>query len=231
MENSNYDKYIRSILGHQTPNSYNSSNYYENDMYGELIDNRYPNYYEQFTNNNMYYNNVQNSNMNMQNQFKQNYPNQDILLKRDIESQIEPYYPDIYKTIYPMIVKRCNETREEITEEKIEEIVDDIYNQILDSKDIIDTKISESNSSLTTIGKTPNRNIEKVSSNKKELNEQEKRQTNRWLRDLIKILLLRELINRPGLLPPRPPRPGYPNNGTRPPMFRNPGDGTYSHII
>ena len=45
----------------------------------------------------------------------------------------------------------------------------------------------------------------------------EKRQFNSGLRDLVKILLIRELLNRPR--PPRPPvRPPMPPRPPRPPM-------------
>ena len=52
------------------------------------------------------------------------------------------------------------------------------------------------------------------------------RPVNRNLRDLIKILLLRELLNRPGNRPPvRPPRPPFPGGPGRPPFPGGPGPG------
>ena len=50
-------------------------------------------------------------------------------------------------------------------------------------------------------------------------NDRETRQFNSGLRDLVKILLIRELLNRPRPFPPRPPvrPPMPPGPGTRPP--------------
>ncbi len=60
---------------------------------------------------------------------------------------------------------------------------------------------------------------------KEKTEKRETRQINKGLRDLIKILLLRELLNRPGQRPPMPGpgpyppvRPPMPGPGPRPPV-------------
>lgn len=50
-------------------------------------------------------------------------------------------------------------------------------------------------------------------------NTETRRITNNNLRDLIKILIIRELLNRPNIRPPRPPRPPH----HRPPFPDFPG--------
>lgn len=137
------------------------------------------------------------------------------------EMELEKCYPEIYKIVYPMVTKKCSNTRGNLTNEDIENMTDEIY-YALEERNEIQLNINLTNDVRTT--ETTNERTTKVADKKPEVKvtetteeKRETRQINRGLRDLIKILLIRELLNRPG----RPGRPGGPHN-PRPPM---PGPG------
>ena len=125
------------------------------------------------------------------------------------EEDLEKYYPDIYRIVYPMVCKTCSQVTGPVTEEMIENMTNTIYMNL------------ESEESLKVNMKVvQNRNGDVKNPNSKE-SELETRQQNFLLRDLIRILLLRELLrrrrpNRPPFPGPRPPFPGQ-----RPPMPRS----------
>ena len=136
---------------------------------------------------------------------------QDNMLNRNLDM----YYPDIYKIVYPMVCKICNQNmNREITEDMIESMTDEIYRNVED----VGTELSvQANRNQTQLKNGDVRNP-----NAKEAEARETRQRNFLLRDLIRILILRELSrpNRPPQRPPfMPPRP------QRPP--RNPWGGMY----
>ena len=132
--------------------------------------------------------------------------------QRSIQSnnlELEKSYPEIYKIVYPMILKTCEDTRGNITNDVIESMTEKIYSSLEEREVRNQEALLENNSN--------NRNINKVSENQTK-ETRETRQMNRELRDLIKILLIRELLGRPGIVrPPRPPRPRPPHQ-SRPPM-------------
>lgn len=140
--------------------------------------------------------------------------------------ELENSYPEIYRIVYPMVSKKCDNMRGgNITKDDIENMTDEIY-YALESRNETQVNINlknEVNSTRTTSGsKIENRKPEvKVAETT-----EENRQLNGGLRDLIQILLIRELLNR--RRPPfRPPMPNPPGPGPRPPMrppFR-PGPG------
>ena len=105
------------------------------------------------------------------------------------DAELESCYPEIYKFVYPMVRKRCTTTTGRVRSEDVESMTDEIYNAIEQN--------NESNGRRQT----------------------RQRPFNRGLRDLIKILLIRELLNRrrPNR-PPFPPRPPFPGPEPRPPM-------------
>lgn len=205
----------------------------------------YNNIYEEYIRNIIGYpsnatNNCYSCNMNME---ETSYTNNSQVPK----SQIEQCYPEIYKIIYPMVKKACNDNFNLNTEEEIDKITNEIYYAIEDNNQI-NININLENAVRT---KTPenasNRNQKEVVNSKENLSEQSmnntrntetRRITNNNLRDLIKILIIRELLNRPNIRPPRPPRPphhrppfpGFPGGpgggGPRPPMM--PRDLEYS---
>lgn len=108
---------------------------------------------------------------------------------------LESLYPDIYKMIQPMVQKACMRVTGVINEETINSITDEIYNVMAEdtrgTKDINKNNIEGRNS---------------ISQNTRKV--EETRQNNYLLRDLIRILIIKELLRR---RPNRPPmRPGYP---------------------
>ena len=103
------------------------------------------------------------------------------------------------------------------TKELVEQLTDNIYFAI-EGNEEVNIHINLTNE---VGGNTPtsreNRQTKIEEKQKKET--RSPRPVNRNLRDLIKILLLRELLNRPGNRPPvRPPRPPFPGGPGRPPM-------------
>ena len=128
--------------------------------------------------------------------------------------ELENSYPEIYKIVYPMISKKCENMRSSnITKDDIENMTDEIY-YALESKNETHVNINLANNISTT--KTSN-NLNRKSEVKVSETTGEKRQLNGGLRDLIQILLIRELLNR--RRPPfRPPMPNPPGPGPRPPM-------------
>jgi len=131
---------------------------------------------------------------------------------------LTPFYPEIYKIIYPMVCKVCNvNLNRELTKDLLEQMCDEIYRNVE----------PEQETESTVRNQTPLKNGDVRNPNAKEpqLPIRETRQTNFLLRDLIRILILREW-GRPQRPPQRPPfspggrppmRPGGPGSG-RPPM-------------
>ena len=140
--------------------------------------------------------------------------------------ELEDCYPEIYRIVYPMVQKVCSKNTRPFTRELVDSMTDEVYFSIED-RDMIENRDKEE--------KTP-KSTEKT----------ENRQTiirNTRLNDLIRILILRELLGRPGFpglpggRPPRPPmRP--PRQPMRPPMGPPPrpqprpgGIGTFNRNI
>lgn len=205
----------------------------------------YNNIYEEYIRNIIGYpsntsNNCYSCNINME---ENNYSNSQVT-----KSKIEQCYPEIYKIIYPMVKKVCNNNLNLNTEEEIDKITDEIYYAIEDNNQInININLENAVRTKTAENANNNRNQKEVVNSKENLSEQSmndtrsreiRRITNNNLRDLIKILIIRELLNRPNIRPPRPPRPphhrppfpGFPGGpgggGPRPPIM--PRDLEYS---
>ena len=116
--------------------------------------------------------------------------------------ELENCYPDIYRMVFPMIQKACMQNTRPITRELIDSMTEEIYFSIEDNE-LLENRSKDT--SKTTDKKTEDR---------------QRIIRNQGLNDLIRILLLRELLGRPGFpggrppqFPPRPPRPPM-----RPPM-------------
>ena len=108
-------------------------------------------------------------------------------------NELESCYPDIYRIIYPMVQKSCGQNTRPITRELIDNMTKEIYFAIED-KEMIENRDKEEKSEDRQI----RRNIN--------------------LNDLIRILILRELLGRPGFPGGRPPRPRPPRPPMRPPV-------------
>ena len=131
----------------------------------------------------------------------------------------EDLYPEIYKKIYPMVVAKCKMAQGTITKEMIETMTEEIYRQIE-----VDLKIETKDSKST-----------------RQTEDRQVGLRNNSIRDLIAILLLRELLDGrfpvrpgpgprppfpggPGVPPPPPgPRPPFPGPNPRPPFPGGPG--------
>ena len=133
------------------------------------------------------------------------------------DEEIEGCYPEIYKVVYPMIRSRCQRNTKPVTKELIEEITEEIY-QALEGEAFLAEESVQKNR-----GENKNKIIaDEKQINRKESNVQNRELRNRGLQDLIKILLIRELLRRPYRPPmpgPRPPFPGGVNPGPRPPIM------------
>ena len=123
---------------------------------------------------------------------------------RNLVSNLENLYPEIYKIVYPMIQKACNQNNKPIDENLIDDMTDDIYSNI-EADNIINLNINvENNRNESATNKEKNNRCKTT----------ENRQFNNPIRDLIRILLIRELLDRPGYRPPRsrPPGPVFPGS-------------------
>ena len=128
---------------------------------------------------------------------------------------LNEYYPEIYKLLYPMVCKACNQNaNREITKDLIEEMTEDIY---------INFESDDRQSVNNIRNASPLKNGDVRNPNAKEPEARsETRSRNYLLRDLIKILILREFGRpgrpgfpggRPPIVPPPPPRPPRPPMG------------------
>lgn len=130
-------------------------------------------------------------------------------------SEMENCYPEIYKIVKPMVVTTCQMySNQTITKEIVEEMTMKIYTNI-------EPQENRSNEELE---HRPLKNGDVINPNaKREDRGDRNKKTNYLLKDLIKILVINELLggNRPNNpnrppMPPPPPRPqqgpgwGYP---------------------
>lgn len=162
------------------------------------------------------------ANMNQNQMYPNEYPN---LSQMNTRNDLEEFYPEIYKIIYPMVRKACEGNMRANTKEEIEQMTDEIYSAIEDNNQI-NVNINLGNTVSTTNDNRSqnkngifNENVQTKSSEKQKIEnrnaeiENNRSPRNNNLRDLIKILLIRELLGRPHHhFPQRPP------HNPRPPM-------------
>lgn len=118
---------------------------------------------------------------------------------------LSAFYPEIYKIIYPMVCKVCNtNSGRELTKELLEQMINEIYSNVEPEQEI--------DSSVRNQAPLKNGDVRNPNAKESIAPAKETRQTNFLLRDLIRILILREW-GRPNRPPMRPPFPGG-----RPPM-------------
>lgn len=120
---------------------------------------------------------------------------------------LEACYPEIYKVVYPMICKACDTNTRPVTPALIDELTNEIYVSI-ESDNEINVNINKTNTSKP--------------ENVRETRGEDRQFRNRGLQDLIRILLIRELLGRPGNPGHRPPMPPHGRPPMRPP-FPPPG--------
>ena len=136
--------------------------------------------------------------------------------------ELENCYPEIYNVIYPMVRKACSSNTLPITQSLIENIVNDISsniegNQFYEININLDNEVTQ-NREINKQTKTNSKQVENRGCENGNCNRQNRR--NPLLNDLIRILVLRELLGRPGPIPRPGPRPPFPPNkpGPRPPF-------------
>lgn len=122
-------------------------------------------------------------------------------------TQMEELYPEIYKVVYPMVKKVCSNNNRTITNELIEQMTEEIYNNV------------EANNGVE-LNITLNNNVRGDKTTAQDTKQENRGPSrNNGLMDIIKILILRELIGRPcnnhncrprPPMPPYPPRPQFP---------------------
>lgn len=170
------------------------------------------------------------------NHYENNF-NQEMDTEQTNNEELEECYPEIYKVVYPMVRKACSINTKPCDKALIDQLTNEIYESIETDHPInvnihLTNQISTSNMNRTS----------SVSTNRTEPSRESRRENrqirNKGLEDLIRILLIRELLGRPGRFPnnrppfppSRPPMrtpfPGGP--GGRPPMM--PRDGYYQNM-
>ena len=166
MNYSDYEDYMRSILGYQNGNIYANTYSPNNDYYFNTMDNNYTSEI------------------------------------RTIDTEkLNELYPDIYRLVYPMVCKACNQTtNREITKELVDNMTEEIYLNF-------EAEDRQNLNNMRTLPPLKNGDVRNPNAKETEVRG-ETRQNNFLLRDLIRILILREFG--------RPVRPGYP--GGRPPI-------------
>lgn len=94
---------------------------------------------------------------------------------------LERMYPEVYRVVYPMVCFACDNIRTPVvTEEMVDMMTDDIYDRVeADGRINVDISVEV-------------RNNEEMQGSR----QRRPRRRNRFLRDLIRILLLRELLRR-----------------------------------
>lgn len=148
---------------------------------------------------------------NSQEDMYNNYMNMSETPNMQPTQDLTEFYPEIYKIIYPMVCKACNvNSNREVTKDLLEQITDEIYRNV-----------EPEEQQTTSRADVQLKNGDVINPNAKEPEQQtrETRQNNFLLRDLIRILLLKEW-ERPNRPPIRPP---FPPGGGRPPMGPGPG--------
>lgn len=193
---NNYEEYMRNVLGH----SYTPGNTYEK------FDNCYYNYINRNTPYNYSYNDLSNA---------------------------EQMYPSLYKLINPMVCEMCDRNNQPITEDLVEQMTNHIYDNVvnrveiqniinlnIETRDISESKetkdIKEKEAGIYKNDCATCSRLNKNAENRSPVQTSRPRR-NRLLKDLIRILILNELLrpNRPPFrpgpspMPPRPPRPWY----------------------
>ena len=183
----------------------------------------YNNPYEEYMRNSLGYSGMPMMNMNQMNMMPEMYETEGNFVCDQIS--VEDMYPEIYRIIYPMICKACMAINENVTEDLVSRIINEVYINVENMETVTETR-----SSSVSVSPQSNKSIKSdllsnkpTSSVSSPVNvRQETRQRNPLLRDLIRILVLRELIGNPGRPRPRPPfRPPYGGGfgpGPRPPF-------------
>ncbi len=185
----------------------------------------YNNPYEEYMRNSLGYNQmpIMNMNINQMNPMTEMYESEGDFTCN--QTSVDDMYPEIYRIIYPMICKVCMAVNENVTEDLVSRITNEVYMNVenievmQENRSSVDTQANKSTKS-DSLNRTSSNNSSNTLSN---VRQQDTRQRNLLLRDLIRILVLRELIGNPSRPRPRPPfRPPFGGGfgpGPRPPYM------------
>ena len=191
MYNQTYDEYMRSVLGYSNIDGYRNSNMGMNNM-GSM---NTMGMNTMGTMNTMGMNTMGNMNtMGTMSNMGMNTMNMQDMSCEDIEQ----LYPEVYRVVYPMVCSSCDRIQfpnAPVTDEMVTRMTDEIYDRVEADGRIkievnVTTEVRESSDSSVETRQRPR-----------------PRPRNRFLRDLIRILFLRELFRRrrfPGRFPMRP---------------------------
>lgn len=189
----------------------------------------YNNPYEQYMRNSLGYNTYPMMNMNAMNQNQMNMNWMTEMYENEgnftcDQMSVDDMYPEIYRIVYPMICKACMAVNENVTEDLVSRITNEVYMNVEHMEIVQECRNTSQTSVNSKSIKNDNVNSKLVNNPINEAR-QETRQRNPLLNDLIRILVLRELIGNPGRPNPRPPF----NPQQRPPfgpgMGMGPGPG------
>lgn len=188
MYNQSYDDYMRSVLGYPNSNGYRMDNMGMNTMGNMDMNNMH-------SMSNMGMNTMSMNNMNTMGNMCMN----NMGMNMSSDEDIERLYPEVYRVVYPMVCSSCDRIQfpgTTVNDEMVTRMTDDIYDQVeADGRINIEVNVT------TEVRESSN------SSNSSVETRQRRRPRNRFLRDLIRILFLRELFRRrrfPGRFPIRP---------------------------
>lgn len=152
-----------------------------------------------------------------------------------INYNFDQFYPKIYEIINPVVCKICDENTKPISEEVISDMIGKVYNTVItriEADNIININVTTSNENsklVNTKSTNENRNPNNLAISQIQSQRPNEQRRNPLIEDLIRILILKYLINsnqRPNPpRPPRPPRPGMPRTNTT--LFSNMEDIIY----
>ena len=147
--------------------------------------------------------------------------------------ELEETYPEIYKQINPIVVDSCVKCNLPITREVVDKLEEEIYKKVEQNSEFsVQIKIENRNNekeieNRNNVARVNNVRTNVSSEQARKLQETENRQRrpqNPFLRDIIRILILNQLLggNRPNRPPyPKPPiRPPFPGE-QRPPIMHH----------
>lgn len=142
------------------------------------------------------------------------------------QTSVDDMYPEIYRIIYPMVCKACMNVQENVTEDLVSRITNEVYINVEHMEVAGECRSSQPSSNVQSDKSVKNNSLNnRVVADASNNVRQETRQTNPLLRDLIRILVLRELLGHPRRPRPpfRPPFGGGIGPGMRPPFGGGPG--------
>lgn len=142
--------------------------------------------------------------------------------------ELEQMYPQIYRILNPIVCEVCNKCNKPVNKESLESMVNEVSQRVelnneisikinvdnrITEKEVIDNRTTKVNSS---------KNIMNDQTRKThEVQDRQRRPQNPLLNDLIRILILNQLLQDG--FPKNPQRPPFPGGQGRPPFIGNPG--------